>query len=42
MPEKIRGFGPVKQRHVTAAKAEEEALLAKFRAGPTPALKAAE
>ncbi len=35
MPEKIRGFGPVKLRHVAAAKAEEEALLARFRAGPT-------
>jgi indolepyruvate ferredoxin oxidoreductase len=35
MPEKIRGFGPVKQRHVAAAKAEEEALLSKLRAGPT-------
>ena len=34
MPEKIRGFGPVKLRHLVAAKAEEEALLAKFRAGP--------
>jgi indolepyruvate ferredoxin oxidoreductase len=42
MPEKIRGFGPVKQRHLAAAKAEEEALLAKFRAGPAPALRAAE
>jgi indolepyruvate ferredoxin oxidoreductase len=34
MPEKIRGFGPVKQRHLAAAKAEEEALLGKLRAGP--------
>ncbi len=34
MPEKIRGFGPVKLRHLAPAKAEEEALLAKFRAGP--------
>jgi indolepyruvate ferredoxin oxidoreductase len=42
MPEKIRGFGPVKQRHLAAAKAEEEALLAKLRAGPAPTLRAAE
>src|SRR5262249_5478179 len=31
IPEKIRGFGPVKQRSVTAAKAEESALLTRFR-----------
>jgi indolepyruvate ferredoxin oxidoreductase len=35
VPEKIRGFGPVKERHLTAAKAEEAALLARFRAGDT-------
>ena len=35
IPEKIRGFGPVKERHLTAAKAEEAALLARFRAGET-------
>jgi indolepyruvate ferredoxin oxidoreductase len=34
IPERIRGFGPVKERNVTAAKAEEAALLASFRAGP--------
>jgi indolepyruvate ferredoxin oxidoreductase len=33
IPEKIRGFGPVKERHLGAAKAEESALLAQFRAG---------
>ena len=33
IPEKIRGFGHVKERHLTAAKAEEAALLAKLRAG---------
>src|SRR5215470_19337540 len=33
IPEKIRGFGHVKARHLTAAKADEAALLAQFRAG---------
>jgi indolepyruvate ferredoxin oxidoreductase len=42
IPEKIRGFGHVKQRHLQAAKADEAALLEQFRAGPTPLLKAAE
>jgi indolepyruvate ferredoxin oxidoreductase len=42
IPEKIRGFGHVKQRHLKAAKAEEGALLEQFRASPTPLLKAAE
>jgi indolepyruvate ferredoxin oxidoreductase len=42
IPEKIRGFGPVKQRHLAVAKAEEAALLEQFRAGGTPFLKAAE
>jgi indolepyruvate ferredoxin oxidoreductase len=42
IPEKIRGFGHVKARHLTAAKAEEAALLEQFRAGAAPALKAAE
>ena len=42
MPEKIRGFGPVKQRHLAAAKAEEAALFEQFRSGATPFLKAAE
>jgi indolepyruvate ferredoxin oxidoreductase len=42
IPEKIRGFGPVKQRHLVAAKAEEAALREQFRAGTTPFLKAAE
>jgi hypothetical protein len=37
IPEKIRGFGHVKLRHLKAAKAEEAALLAQFRA-PTPAV----
>jgi indolepyruvate ferredoxin oxidoreductase len=42
IPEKIRGFGPVKQRHLTAAKAEEAVLREQFRAGGAPFLKAAE
>jgi indolepyruvate ferredoxin oxidoreductase len=42
IPDKIRGFGHVKQRHLTAAKAEGAALLEQFRAGGAPLLKAAE
>jgi indolepyruvate ferredoxin oxidoreductase len=42
IPEKIRGFGHVKARHLTAAKADEAALLEQFRAGPAPLMKAAE
>ncbi len=42
IPEKIRGFGPVKQRHLVAAKAEETALREQFNVGGTPFLKAAE
>ncbi len=42
IPEKIRGFGPVKQRHIAGAKADEAALLDRFRTGGTPLLKAAE
>src|SRR5262249_2688097 len=43
IPEKIRGFGHVKLRHLKAAKADEAALLEQFRSGPVPvALKAAE
>ena len=42
IPEKIRGYGPVKMRHLKAAKADEAALLEQFRAGPAPMLKAAE
>jgi indolepyruvate ferredoxin oxidoreductase len=42
MPEKIRGYGHVKARHLKAAKAEEAVLLDQFRAGPAPLLKAAE
>jgi indolepyruvate ferredoxin oxidoreductase len=42
IPEKIRGFGHVKARHLVAAKADEAALLDQFRSRQTPALKAAE
>jgi indolepyruvate ferredoxin oxidoreductase len=42
IPEKIRGFGPVKQRHLAAAKAEEAALREQFGAVTAPFLKAAE
>jgi indolepyruvate ferredoxin oxidoreductase len=42
IPDKIRGYGHVKLRHLTAAKAEEAALLEQFRSGPAPLLKAAE
>jgi indolepyruvate ferredoxin oxidoreductase len=35
IPEKIRGFGHVKERHLKAAKAEEAGLLAKLRSGET-------
>ena len=42
IPEKIRGFGPVKARHLAAAKADEAALFEQFRAGTPPMLKAAE
>jgi indolepyruvate ferredoxin oxidoreductase len=41
IPEKIRGFGHVKARHLAAAKADEAALLEQFRSG-APLLKAAE
>jgi len=42
IPEKIRGFGQVKARHLAAAKAEEAALLERLRSGPPQYLKAAE
>jgi len=42
IPEKIRGFGHVKARHLTAAKADEAALMEQFRSGKPPFLKAAE
>jgi indolepyruvate ferredoxin oxidoreductase len=42
IPEKIRGFGHVKLRHLQAAKADEAALIEQFRGGAAPYLKAAE
>ncbi|HEY7302219.1 MAG TPA: indolepyruvate ferredoxin oxidoreductase family protein [Xanthobacteraceae bacterium] len=42
IPEKIRGFGHVKTRHLVAAKAEEAALLERLRSGGPQYLKAAE
>ncbi len=41
IPEKIRGFGHVKARHLEVAKKEEAALLAEFRSGPKPEVKLA-
>ncbi|MDP3547416.1 MAG: indolepyruvate ferredoxin oxidoreductase family protein [Phreatobacter sp.] len=41
IPEKIRGFGHVKARHLDVAKKEEVALLADFRSGPKPEVKLA-
>jgi indolepyruvate ferredoxin oxidoreductase len=42
IPEKIRGYGHVKTRHLAVAKADEAALLEQFRAGTVALLKAAE
>jgi indolepyruvate ferredoxin oxidoreductase len=42
IPEKIRGFGHVKLRHLATAKADEATLFDQFRAGPPHLLKAAE
>jgi indolepyruvate ferredoxin oxidoreductase len=42
IPEKIRGYGPVKQRHLAVAKAEEAALREQFRTAAEPFMKAAE
>jgi indolepyruvate ferredoxin oxidoreductase len=42
LPEKIRGFGPVKARHLVAAKAEEAALREQFHSDSDQFLKAAE
>ena len=42
LPEKIRGFGPVKMRHLAIVRAEELALYEHFRSGAAPFLKAAE
>ena len=42
MPEKIRGFGHVKERHIKVAKAEEAALLEHYRGAAAPVKMAAE
>ena len=42
IPEKIRGFGHIKARSLKAAKADEAALMAQFRARAPAYLKAAE
>ncbi|MGE0565752.1 MAG: DUF6537 domain-containing protein, partial [Pseudolabrys sp.] len=42
IPEKIRGFGPIKQRHLATAKAEESALREQLQSATAPILKAAE
>jgi indolepyruvate ferredoxin oxidoreductase len=42
IPEKIRGFGHVKTRHLAAAKADEATLLDQLRSGGPHYLKAAE
>jgi indolepyruvate ferredoxin oxidoreductase len=42
IPEKIRGFGHVKARHLEAAKREEAELLARFRRPAAPLAVAAE
>jgi indolepyruvate ferredoxin oxidoreductase len=42
IPQKIRGFGHVKERNLKAAKQEEAELLARFRAGEPPMQVAAE
>ena len=42
IPEKIRGFGHVKQRHLAAAKADESGLFEQLQAGSPALLKAAE
>ncbi|MFN3686225.1 indolepyruvate ferredoxin oxidoreductase family protein [Salinarimonas sp.] len=41
IPDKIRGFGPVKARNLAAAKAQEAALLERFRAGDAPVFREA-
>jgi len=41
IPEDIRGYGHVKERHLKAAKQKEAALVAAFHQGPAPATRAA-
>jgi indolepyruvate ferredoxin oxidoreductase len=42
LPERIRGYGPVKARSIAAVMTEEQVLLEQFRSGGAPFLKAAE
>ena len=42
LPEKIRGFGPVKMRNLAIVRAEESNFYEQFRSGAEPYLKAAE
>ena len=42
IPEKIRGFGHVKMRHLAAAKADEATLMDQLRSGTPHYLRAAE
>jgi indolepyruvate ferredoxin oxidoreductase len=42
IPEKIRGYGPVKARSLKVARAEEKGLWDQFRSGAAAFLKAAE
>ena len=42
IPQKIRGFGHIKERNLVAAKAEEAELLARFREDKQPLPIAAE
>jgi indolepyruvate ferredoxin oxidoreductase len=42
LPDRIRGFGPIKMRSIEAAKAEQVALLESFRNDTTAMLKAAQ
>ncbi|WP_244599974.1 indolepyruvate ferredoxin oxidoreductase family protein [Blastochloris tepida] len=42
IPDKIRGYGPVKARHLSSAKAEEAVLLARLRSGAPLLREAAE
>jgi indolepyruvate ferredoxin oxidoreductase len=42
IPQKIRGYGHIKERNLEVARKEEADLLAKFRAGPQPLPVAAE
>jgi indolepyruvate ferredoxin oxidoreductase len=42
LPDRIRGFGPIKMKGIDAARAEQAALMERFRGGAATLLKAAE